>query len=122
MLAASNVISNMATSSIGGFSPSASTTPFGSLTFDLGSAKQIDGLALWNLSAGAPAGLRGLSLFADDDADFSNGTTAGLGAFTLPGSYPFSGTGRSAELRRCHHALLAIPDHRQQRLPDHNRL
>ena len=89
MLAASSVLSNLGTSSIGGFSPWASTTPFGSLTFDLGSAKQIDGLALWNLSAGAPAGLRGLSLFADDDADFSNGTSAGLGAFTLPGSYPF---------------------------------
>ena len=56
----------------------------GVVTFDLGGPYEIDGLALWNLQQGAPATLRGFTLFADDDAVFGNGTGANLGAFAPP--------------------------------------
>jgi hypothetical protein len=65
---------------------------FGVVTFDLGAAYKIDGLALWNLQQGADATLRGFTLFADDDAVFGNGTSANLGAFAPPsmGNSPIS--------------------------------
>jgi len=49
-------------------------------TFDLGSAITVDALAFWQAPAGSGAVLGG-GLFADDDADFSNGNTGSLGGF-----------------------------------------
>ncbi len=63
---------------------SSNFSPTGVVTFDLNSVLPIDGLALWNLRLGAGATLRGFNLFADTDADFSNGGTTSLGAFAPP--------------------------------------
>lgn len=50
------------------------------ITFDLGQAREVDGIAIWSTSfpAEAPGGF---ALFADDDGDFANGTNTPLGAF-----------------------------------------
>jgi len=49
-------------------------------TFDLGSAIALDALAIWSTSD--PGAVSSANVFADNDGDFSNGTSASLGSFT----------------------------------------
>ncbi len=52
----------------------------GVLTFDLGTAVDLDGLGLWNSHVSARR-LVNFELFSDTDGDFANGGTTSLGSF-----------------------------------------
>lgn len=76
---------NAASSSITGV-----TSPIAvAFSFDLGAAYDINGMAFYNL-VNANNSVTGLSVYADNDMSFANGTVAALGSFvtTVPTSAP----------------------------------
>jgi len=55
----------------------------GTITLDLGAAMPIDSLAMWSVGGGGAAqAITAFDLYADDDADYANGTTGLLGSYT----------------------------------------
>ena len=54
----------------------------GFLSFDLGDTYKIDGIALWNRGGNNTRNIIDFELYADDDADSSNGLGTFLGSFT----------------------------------------
>lgn len=79
------VASTTHASNIGSNSGFPSTGGPAVFTFDLGSAIAVDALAFWQGPLGT-GGATGGTLFADNDADFSNGTAATLGSFSATGA------------------------------------
>ncbi|MFN3240799.1 MAG: hypothetical protein ACE37K_04725 [Planctomycetota bacterium] len=55
----------------------------GIVTFDLGTSREVDAIALWGQQTLANT-LTAFTLFADGDDNFGNGTTATLGSFASP--------------------------------------
>lgn len=76
----------VATTSHANSNPALLTTVFvngGTITLDLGEAREIDAIALWGQQTFLTT-LTDWNLFADDDAEFGNGTTASMGSFSRP--------------------------------------
>lgn len=65
---------------------------FSTLTYDFGAIVSIASIAVWNNRRSNTEGvdaISGFDLFADDDSNIANGTTASLGSFSMGPAFSF---------------------------------